>query len=371
MRLLQLNSARGWGGGETLVWQLCVGLEERGHSVAAITRRGSPLAQKLEACRITVHPCAPKVGYDLARAMVVAALVRRTGTDILHAHSGRDYVPAMVAGALGGCRVVLHRHVPLPISPSTRWMATRWAAAICAASDFVRDGLVARDGVPAEMVHTMPLLPDLRLFGTVADAEVARVRAEVGAVGVPLIVSVGHLYHSKGHGELIRAFALLRARGTAAVLAIAGEGEDRPHFEGLIRELGLGDCVRLLGLRADVPALLQAADAFALLSWEEAMGSAIIEAMFMSRPVVATRAGGIPGFVTDGQTGLLVPPHAPEEAATALAALLRDRELAGRLADAGHAYATANLTLAAALDRLEGLYCRVAGRAQAGKLRAP
>ena len=359
--ILQLNSARGWGGGETLVWQLCVGLRERGYQVSGVARPGSPLAQRLQQSGVPTFLCAPRSAVDLRGLLRLAAAVRRTRAGVLHAHAGRDYVPAMLAGRLTGCKVVLHRHIPMPLKPTTCSLALRWAHAICAPSRFIGDVLVKQDLIPADRVHVIPLLPDLRLFSQVTPEDAARVRSELGAHGRPLIVSVGHLYRSKGHEDLIRAVGLLRQQGADPVLAIAGEGNDRAYFEALIAECDLQECVRLLGLRSDVPALLQACDVFALLSWEEAMGSAIIEAMFVGKPVVATNAGGIPEFVADGQTGLLVPVHAPEAAAKAIARVLADGALASALAAAGHEAACSRFTLDVSLDRLTGLYRQVVG----------
>jgi glycosyltransferase involved in cell wall biosynthesis len=118
---------------------------------------------------------------------------------------------------------------------------------------------------------------------------------------------------------------------------IVGEGELRDVLERQIKDLGLDRHVFLTGFRADVIGLMKSFDVFVMSSVTEGLGSAILEAMACERPIVATRAGGIPEVVTDEDTGLLVPPQDDEALAEALIRLLQDRVLRERLGSAGRA----------------------------------
>jgi glycosyltransferase involved in cell wall biosynthesis len=109
---------------------------------------------------------------------------------------------------------------------------------------------------------------------------------------------------------------------------IAGDGPLRESLEAQIARLGIGDRVKLLGYRSDVPNLLRTLDLFVLSSCEEGLGTSVLDAMVCRVPVVATVAGGIPEMVTVGETGSLVPSRDPEALAAGIIEALTCRDLA-------------------------------------------
>jgi glycosyltransferase involved in cell wall biosynthesis len=156
---------------------------------------------------------------------------------------------------------------------------------------------------------------------------------------MPLLVCVGSLEDYKGHTYLIDAMALLKARGVACRLLCAGSGPLREELREQVRRVGLAGRVRFLGPATpdQVRRLLGAASAVVLASVQTRSGKmegipvALMEAMAMERPVVATRLSGVPELVDEGVTGLLVPQRNPMALAGAVALILKDRELAARL----------------------------------------
>ena len=121
-----------------------------------------------------------------------------------------------------------------------------------------------------------------------------------------------------------------------AYLLIVGEGSRRDALEAQARELRIAHRVVFTGRRDDVPAVTAALDVAVLPSYREAQGLTILEAMALSRPVVASNVGGIPEMIEDGVTGLLVPPHDADALAAAIVRLLTDHPLADMLGRAGH-----------------------------------
>ena len=121
-----------------------------------------------------------------------------------------------------------------------------------------------------------------------------------------------------------------------AYLLVVGEGSRREALEAQARELRIAHRVVFTGRRDDVPAVTAALDVAVLPSYREAQGLSILEAMALSRPVVASNVGGIPEMIEDGVTGVLVPPHDAEALAAAIVRLLTDHPLADTLARAGH-----------------------------------
>jgi len=139
-----------------------------------------------------------------------------------------------------------------------------------------------------------------------------------------LIGNIGHLVEHKGHRYLIEAMSLVVKRIPQSFLFIAGDGVLREKLERLIAELGLRRRVFLGGVRDDIPDILQAIDLYVQSSIMEGLGTSILDAMAARKPVVATRAGGIPEMIRDGIDGRLVPPADPIALAEAIEELLLD-----------------------------------------------
>ena len=152
----------------------------------------------------------------------------------------------------------------------------------------------------------------------------------------PIVGVVGRLELEKGHPTLLEAWPLVLAEQPGAYLMIVGEGSRLDALRAITREKGIERHVIFTGRRDDIPAITAAFDVAVLPSYREAQGLTILEAMAQSRPVVASRVGGIPEMVEDGVTGLLVPPHDPPALAAAIVRLLSDHQLADMVARAGH-----------------------------------
>lgn len=151
--------------------------------------------------------------------------------------------------------------------------------------------------------------------------------------GQHLVLTVAHLRPQKGLDTLVSAAALL----PDVVFAVAGEGPDRDALQRSVEVSGLTHRVVLLGQRDDVPQLLAACDLFVLPSRDEGLPLAVLEAMAARRPVVATRVGGVPEAVVDGQHGRLIAPDDPNGLAAAIADLLARPGDARNLAERAHA----------------------------------
>ncbi len=162
--------------------------------------------------------------------------------------------------------------------------------------------------------------------------------------GAQIVGVVARLEPEKGHPTLLEAWPRVLASVPNAHLLIVGEGSQREALEDRATVLGLlgsprggaRPSVTFTGRRDDIPAVTGALDVAVLPSYREAQGLSILEAMALSRPVVASAVGGIPEMVEDGRTGLLVAPRDPEALGIAIARLLTDHPLADTLARAGH-----------------------------------
>lgn len=180
-----------------------------------------------------------------------------------------------------------------------------------------------------------------------------------------VFVGFGRLVEAKGFDVALRAFAtFLKHRPEGARLVIAGEGPARASLETLAANLGLQPSqVTFTGWIApkDVPGLLAAATAVVVPSvWAEPFGLVALEAGIAERPIIASRVGGLPEFVIDGETGWLVPPGDPDALALALQEVQQDPERAERLGRNARRKAVREFSIEHCLDRYSEIY----GRAQ-------
>jgi glycosyltransferase involved in cell wall biosynthesis len=186
-----------------------------------------------------------------------------------------------------------------------------------------------------------------------------------GPSGTFTVGFLGALRPWHGLPVLVEAFARLHRQAPLARLLVVGDGPLRPGLEALAAT-ELGDAARFTGQRADVARLLGAMDIFVLPSLKVALPIAVLEAMAMRLPAVATRVGGVPEVVDDGVTGFVVPPGDSAALRAALARLVADPALRERLGAAGQAHVRAHFTLEQMVRQVEHLYDALAGR----KLRA-
>jgi glycosyltransferase involved in cell wall biosynthesis len=160
----------------------------------------------------------------------------------------------------------------------------------------------------------------------------------------------------KGHTCLIAAACTVCRDVPDAIFLLIGDGKERPKLEQQVREAGLEENFLFLGCRNDVPDLLAACDLSVLPSESEGLPNAILEAMAAGVPVVATCVGGIPEIIENGQNGLLVPPQNPQALAEAILRILRDSNLAMRLACAGQERTRAHFSFDRVVRELQQLY---------------
>lgn len=332
LTVLHLDTERGWRGGERQLLWLAMELERQGHRSYVAARPGEPLAERARRNALPTVSCAPAGEADVVAALRLRRAMRLLTVDLVHAHTGHAAALAMLAALGHRVPVVVSRRVDFPLrqNAATRWKYSR-ASAVIAVSCAVRDVLV-RSGVPADHVTVVHDGVDLTRQIVPAPPELL---ATLGVPpGAPLAVQVAQLVPHKDPVTFVRAIAVARARVPGLHALLVGEGEERAEVERTIRQLGLEGVVHLTGYRTDADSLIARADVVVLSSREEGMGSVLLDAVMLGRPVVATHAGGIPEVIEDGTSGLLVPPGDPDALGAAIAAVLTDAAMRERLAAA-------------------------------------
>jgi len=338
MTVLHLVANRWWTGSADPVIRLVQGLRQRGHTVLLGLVSGDRFEAKAREAGIEpVRGLSLEARVDpigLARDVVrLRRLMRAEGVDLVHVHHSHDHWLGQLCRGRAALVRTFHNHRSVGLGWPARALYRR-ADAVIAVSRPVEERCL-RAGVPAARLHRVGGVVPVERFAPAASAEAFR--RELGLGPGPLVGSVARLAHNRGHEALIRGFGQLLATHPQARLLLVGKGEARGRLEALVSDLRLGDRVVFTGYRdADLPAVLQALDAFVLMgAGSDESCRAALEAMAAGRPVVARRVGALPDAVAHGTTGLLLEDDRPEWVEAALRALLADPSRARAMGEAG------------------------------------
>ena len=315
-RVLQVIRTAGVSGAENHLAELVAGLPEHGWRADVLlgVPTGADLGRYAERLGAVTTVAAPR-DFSLPLLAHLRRALSGDTYDLVHTHLVHaDWHAAVVPRPRVPLVSTKHNHDPFRARQPFKAVESLWlrrCAATIAISDSLADFVAAHNGVRPVTVR----------YGWSA-AVGARPRPERP---VRSLLAVGRLEPQKGYDVLIDAIAQV----PEVRLDIAGEGGQRERLEQLIAQHGIGDRVRLLGQRADVPELLARADAFVHSARWEGFGLVLLEAMAAALPIVATEAGAIPEVV--GDAALLVPPDDPGALAGAIRRLAGDPALAQRL----------------------------------------
>ena len=358
-RVLVLIKGLGIGGAEKLIsegarlWDR----DQFDYSVAYVLPWKDQLVDDLERLGIEVHMIGSRRGLTPRALSRLRGLIRDRHIDLVHAH-----LPTM--------GIVARLASPVPVVYTEHNMADSYRPLTRSMNKLTygrNRAAMAVSGAVAGSVSSWPgpavtVIPNGVAVGVEADAA-QRARAELGlAPDAPLIAHVGNIRPGKGHDVLIDATAILvRSRPDATVVSIGGEKYpgDLERVRTRAAEAGLGESLRFLGRRPDALDFVAAADMFVNPSSVEGLPVAVLEAMALGRPVVATAVGGVPGIVKDAETGILVEPDDPAALAEGMSQMLADPETARRLAGAARDMVAREYSLEPMVRATEDVYRQV------------
>jgi len=380
---LHVDTARTWRGGQNQVLLTVNGLRSIGQRAALVAHPDGELRRRA-AEGLDLIPIAPRMEMDLSTAWKFSRIIKRLQPDVIHAHDPHGVALAALALSIGSGAanrstgsgqgaflpaLVAARRVDFHLKGNSfsRWKY-RQVDCFIAASEAIRQMLVG-DGVPAD--RTVTVHEGIDVEHVIAAPAVNVHEAFWLPHGSPVVGNVAALVPHKGQRYLIDAAHLVVQQVPDARFVILGEGELREHLEKQVREHHLEKHVLLPGFRTDVLGCLKGFDLFAMSSITEGLGTSLLDAMACARPIVATRAGGIPEIVEDGVNGLLVPARDHQALAEAIVRALKNPELRQRMGDAGFARVNERFTVERMVSETAGVYARVAGRPHAAGTESP
>jgi glycosyltransferase involved in cell wall biosynthesis len=362
VRVLWLTKGLGRGGAE---WLLVTTARRRDRErlsvrVAYLLPYKTALVGELEAEAVPVACLGYRNAMDPRWLTALRRSMIREPVDIIHAHN-----PVMAVGARIVAYSLPRRLRPrVVVTDHNVWYgykrASRWADGLTSPLDDAR--LTVSEAVRASLPAPIQRRSRVVVQGIEVEQvraqrdERAAVRAELGLDAGELVVgTVGNLRVQKAYPDLLVAAREVVDRLPDIRFVAVGQGPLEAEIRAIHDRLGLGDRFLLVGYRADAVRVMAACDVFVLASLYEGLGVAIMEALALGLPVVATAVGGIPEVVEHGREGLLVPPGRPRELAAALLTLLTDDERRQRMAEAA-AQRGALLSIDTAVRRTEAMY---------------
>jgi glycosyltransferase involved in cell wall biosynthesis len=326
MRIAYVLTSLGVGGAERQVVQLAERMTARGHAVSLLVllgRQPEEWPTTLDPARLEMRKTPMSFAAGLAKAR---RLLGGFHPDLIHSHTYPANMVARLLGLLGPPVPILSTIHSVYEGPWPRMLAYRLTDFLSRRTTTVSQAGALRyvrlKAIPASKCSVVANGIDTTEFAP-SPGRRACLRAQMGAGEDFVWLAAGRIVPAKDYPNLLHAFALIHTEFPNAQLWIAGEALDSgtAAVHALASSLGLSAAVRWLGLRRDMPALLDAADGFALASSWEGMPLAVGEAMAMEKPVVATDAGGVRELV--GESGVIVSAKSPEGLAQAMLALMR------------------------------------------------
>ena len=358
MKILHINTEKTWRGGEQQLLNLLQGLKKRNIISHLACQPGSALEERAKNAGIEVFAIAMHGEVDLLASFRLRRLITRFSYDILHSHTSHAHTLAFFASFGTKNRLLVSRRVDFSIFRHSflhlsgfkyRYLADYYIAISRKIKDvLVSDGIpeqrifVVHSGINPERFVASPKDPLIDEFNIRKDERI--------------VVNVAHLAGHKGQKYFVRAVPLVLAKIPTARFFIVGGGELMPELQSLAASLGLKQKLIFTGFRRDVGSFYQMADLFVMSSVQEGLGTAVIDALALGKPVVATHAGGIPEIIQDGESGRLVASADPTALAEGIIELLANPEPAKQMGKRGQEVIRKNFSIDSMVDKNIDVY---------------
>jgi glycosyltransferase involved in cell wall biosynthesis len=358
LRVLHLDTEKGWRGGEQQAVYLAQGLARRGVESLCVGQPQMPYVERCAAAGLAVEPIRTRGEADPRAVVKLASLFKSWRPDVIHMHTSHAHTLGVLAAKSAGIgRTVVSRRVDFTIYRNAlklSWFKYRFGVdRYVAISRGVRAQMI-EDGIRPEKISIVHSGIDLARFDGVKPHDY---HAEFGLpAGAPVVLDVAAFGWHKAQEFLVRATPKILAGAPEARVFLVGEGECMAKVRDEAERLGVAGRIVFTGFRTDVPSLLAGADVFVMCSVLEGLCTSLLDALALRRPCVGSAVGGIPEVLIDGETGLTVPPRDPDALATAILRVLADPALGARLAAAGRRHVEERFTVDAMVEGTLAVY---------------
>lgn len=369
-KLLFVNYSLEMGGIETLLLELSRALKagSRYQPGILVFKSAGKLQKEFEAIGVPVHVLQKRRARDYFLPLRVRTLIKQEGYDLVHVHNQMSWLYGGIGTVLAGKSLIYTEHTSLEkfqpaqqqnLKRILRLLGKRTRIVTTVAKHLI-PSLVDDIGLPRSCIKNIYNGIDPSPYQIEIDRE-EKLR-ELGLPSASKIIGiVASLTEAKDHATLLRAFARVLPQVPEARLLIVGEGPLEKSMRNLMGTLDISGHVHLLGVRRDIPELLQLFDVFTLSSLIEGLPISLLEAMASACPIVATRIPGVDELVSE-DSGLLVSHSSPHEQADALVRTLTEKDLACRLGQGGRQRVLEKFSFDAMIQSYLSCYDEALGR---------
>lgn len=333
LRIVFSEAATSYGGQEQYIHRLMLGLRDQGHHLEAICQPHAVLAQKLQEDGFKVHTLLTDGPKNFIKGVWQLRKVLSQGRfDVVNTNSRRDTMLVGTAARLAGVPLIVRsRHLAKKVGSLLSYTIVPHAVIAC--SEYVRSHLLDRGVKPSQVRVVYPSVPtDYASQGSTLRSELKLAANDI------VITCVAVMRVQKGHKTLFAAVEPLLKAQPNVHLVLAGSGAMLNELQQYAADHGLERRVHFLGMRSDIPNVLNGSDIFALATESESAGMVFVEAAMAGLPVVGTRVGGVPEMMVEFETGLLVPSNDPVALREALLRLINDEALRKTMGSAGRRF---------------------------------
>jgi L-malate glycosyltransferase len=363
IRVLHLSSEKDWRGGEQQIAYLVSELSRLGIQNIVGCEKDSRFEQVCRENNWVYFTSRFSLSVNPGTSAKVAGICREKNIDILHLHTSRSHTVGVVSTLFGHpARLVLTRRVDNPIGTNflSQWKYNHpRIKRIITVSDKIKEVLTKVLKQPEKCI-TIHSGIDTSRFNVTGDR--TKIRKLAGAGPDDLLVgNTSALAAHKDYFTFINTCEWVVSKGLKTKFVIIGEGPEEQKIRRYISTKNLEAHIVLTGFRKDIPQLLPGFDIFLMTSVTEGLGTSILDAFAAKVPVVATRAGGIPEMVKDGETGLLADPGDFTRLGEHILRLSEDKQMCARLTDGATRYLNADFTREIMTQKVLNVYNEILG----------
>jgi glycosyltransferase involved in cell wall biosynthesis len=357
---MHTEASPGWGGQEIRVLRESVGMAVRGHNLVIASHPESRLLKEAERAGIRTVAFVFKRRRFLSTMLFFKKLIEKHKIDVVNTHSSKDswlVLPAARA-AVNKPLVLRTRHLSTRIHPGlmNSFLYNRLPHFIITAGEEIKRQMVETNRYNSNKITSIPTGVDTDIF--TPDVSHNDIRLELGlAPSTPLLGSVSVIRSWKGLDYLVRAMPAIIKAVPEVRLLITGEGPYLVKLKRTIKDSGVEDNIHLLGHREDVVDIFKSIDIVIHPSYaNEGVPQALLQAMAMKKPVIASDLPALKEVVIDKETGIITPVKDPEGIARAVIGLINDSARLKEMGEKGRSLVLKSYSFTGMIERLETLY---------------
>ncbi|MGI8917998.1 MAG: glycosyltransferase [Pyrinomonadaceae bacterium] len=307
----------------------------------------------------------------------LVTILRRWNANILHTHHfDQAFIGWLATRLHPATRLIIGRHYSDAIYrlPSQGFsankkrallkieqMTNRGATRIIVPSNYIKQILCDWQHISPDKVDLIRYGFEPHKYDAITEADIKQIREEFQMDGRFVIGTFARLSEEKGHRYLIRALKKAKEEITHLLCLIVGEGSERAEIEREIAEAGVANIVKLTGWRRDGIKIMAAVDLVVQPTLQEAFSQAMVEALWLNKPLVITDVSGAPDIIRTGENGMLIPKGDQNALADAIIRLATNESLRHRLGQAGRRYVQENFVIDKMIREYETAYLRAMG----------